>query len=404
MITITKTPYNYAPSQNPMIWEFTSNNPDTLYFQIFIKEAGTNKIISKNKIYIPPGSNKSFIDIQKIIDNLTVTQIDNTPTILSNLKGTVSYYLEVEGIDSNGVISDAKITTTTYHSFNGKLNNFDLFNGIMNSHFMQKGYQNLFLSDKPTFSYLHYAQTEHLYFLADNSSNVTTITFFLNYKNGTSVTHMMDFTNPQNRLLHRINLSPRTLIDILGFNLNSIKNLSIYLSDDDGVQMSEMRQYHIINYSCKQTICNVNWINEFGGMSSNTFMSPKETKSVEKISYYGNGYLERENGVFSPFQRIINTSVNNSYNITSQVLNDAEFDAITNIINSRNVFVELSSGELYPIVLDNNSIEVLKKKYTKKHNRLNLNFTSNANLKLDLIVVPQEIVQQGFDYFLDFIL
>ncbi|VTP97600.1 Uncharacterised protein [Sphingobacterium daejeonense] len=35
---------------------------------------------------------------------------------------------------------------------------------------------------------------------------------------------------------------------------------------------------------------------------------------------------------------------------------------------------------------------------------MNLEFTSNANLKLELFLVPAEIVSEGFDYNLDFFL
>lgn len=404
MITITRQPYLYAPSQNAMIWEFTCDNNNTLYYNVLVKKAVTNEILIKTTIYLPPSSNKSFIDIQAIIDAQTSTPIDNSDNVLVNLDGVISYYLEITGIDNAGNITEPKLTTGINHAFNGKLNNFDLFNNLMNSYFLQKGYEHKFLSDRPTFSFLHYVQKEHLYFLADNTSDVGNITFFLTYKNGTEQTHMMDFTNPQNKKLHRLNLSPRSLSEQIGFDLQNLKTITVYIADNDGVQMSEDRTYNLMVYNCNQTLCNINWINEFGGMTSNTFISPRETKSSTKNVINTNGYLNRINGVYQPFQKVVNTSIANRYIITSQVLSDEEYDAFSSIINSRNVYTELNSGELYPIVLDTNNIDVLKKKYTKTRNRMNLEFTSNANLKLELFLVPAEIVSEGFDYNLDFFL
>lgn len=404
MITITRQPYLYAPSQNPMIWQFTCDNSNTLYYNVLVKKAVTNEILIKTAINLPPTSNTSFIDIQSIIDAQTTTPIDNSDNVLVNLDGVFSYYLEVTGIDNTGNVTEPKITTGINHAFNAKLNNFDLFNNLINSYFLQKGYQHKFLSDRPTFNYLHYVQKEHFYFLTDNSSNLGNITFFLTYKTGVEQTHMLDFTNPQNKKLHRLNLSPRSLSDQIGFDLQNLKTMSIYLADNDGVQMSETRTYNLMTYNCNQTLVNINWLNEFGGMTSNTFIAPKETKQSTKNVINGNGYLSRVNGVYQPFQKVINTTNTNRYSISSQILSDEEFDALSSIIHSRSVFTELTSGELYPIVLDTNSVEVLKKKYTRRPNRINLEFSSNANLKLELFLVPAEIVQAGFDYNLDFFL
>lgn len=139
MITITRTPYKYAPSQNPMIWEFTTDNSNTIYFNVTVYDKNNNIIIN-NKIYVSPSSNSSFIDLSKIIDNLVTTPINNSENIIENLDGTVEYYLTITGINAQGNVSDTAITTSRYYAFNGMLNNFDLYNDSINSYFMQSGY------------------------------------------------------------------------------------------------------------------------------------------------------------------------------------------------------------------------------------------------------------------------
>ncbi|WP_166334608.1 hypothetical protein [Sphingobacterium chungjuense] len=404
MIQITKQPYTYAPSQNPMVFEFTTDNANTLYFDLIIKRSGSNEILSKLKLFIAPNARTSYTDISKIIDNITSTPIDNRSQFLSNLNGTVTYIVEVTGISATGTTTDNKVTSGTFHAFNGRLNNFDLFNNKMNSYFIQSGYQHSFLSDKPTASYLHYVANEHLYFLADNTSGIANIRTVLSYKDGTSRTINTAFTNPSNHKLHRLNLSPRTLSSQLNFQVRNLKNLKVSLHNSAGTAISEIRQYNIVNYQCGISICNVNWINEFGGMSSNTFQAPKERKQIEKTTYNTNGYLERTNGVYSPIQKVISNRITNTYNITSQSLTDQEFTYMSSIINSRDVYCELAgSGELYPIVLDTSSVDVLKRKYTKQHNRMILDFSSNANLSLEMMQIPEVVVKAGFDYDLDII-
>jgi len=370
---------------------------------VIIKEGGTNKILSKNKIYIAPNSNKSYIDISKVLDNLVKTPIDNSDTILKNLNGTVSYFLEVTGVSGSGAVTDTKITTSVMSCFNGKLNNFDLYNGVMNAYYMQTGYISKFLTDRATASYLHYTANEHLYFLADADSDVFQIKIQYQYHNNSLSTYSLPFKD-NGQLLHRLNLSPSALGNTIGLDLDNLKNIKVWLENTGGVAISQIRQYNLINYQCGLSIANINWINDFGGLSSNTFIAPKETKQVSKTTLNTNGYLNRVAGVYSPIEKVLSANINNQYNITSQVLTDEEFNTISNIINSRNVYAELTNGDLYPINLTTTAVEVLKKKYTKRHNRIELNFTSNANLNLDLFQVSITVINQGFDYNFDIIL
>ncbi|VTP97609.1 Uncharacterised protein [Sphingobacterium daejeonense] len=54
MITITRQPYLFSPSQNPMIWEFSCDNNNTLYYNVLVKKAVTNEILIKTTIYFTP--------------------------------------------------------------------------------------------------------------------------------------------------------------------------------------------------------------------------------------------------------------------------------------------------------------------------------------------------------------
>ncbi|WP_313235699.1 hypothetical protein [Sphingobacterium multivorum] len=402
-ITITKQPYRYAPTQNAMIFEFETDNTNTLYFNVIVKEANTNKILSKNNVFIAPNGEKKYIDISKTLDNLVSTPIDNSTNLFKNLGGTLGYYLEVQGISATGQITDEKITTPITYAFNGKLNEFDLYNNVINDYYISTGFVGKFLTDRPKASYLHYSANEHLYFLADDQSGIYQIKIEYQYFNNTVNTFSLPIST-NGELLHRINLSPKNLDDQIGLNLFSLKNFKVWLEDINGNKITEVRQYNIVNYKCGISVCNLNWINQYGGLSSNAFIAPKETKQVTRTTYDTNGYLNRNYGVYTPTQTILKNDINNQYSILSQNLTDEEYDVITNIINSRNVYTQLVDGDLYPINLNTTSLQVLQKKYTKKQNRIELSFSSNTNLKLVEFQVADAVLKDGFNYNFDIIL
>lgn len=403
-ITITKQPYKVAPSQNSMIWEFSTDNSSTLYFNVIIKNNKNKNIIAKNKIFIAPATNRSYIDISKILDNLVVTPINNSSNLLINLTGTVEYIIEVNGVDTNNIITDTKITTGVNYAYNGKLNGFDVYDNLINDYYIQQGQTSKFLTNRDSASYLHYATNEHLYFLANNESKVKNINIKYTYKDNTTFDFFIPFTNLNDELLHRINLSPKNLEQTTGVELLNILNFKIWLTDVDGNRISEEKQYNLINYSCGISTANLNWINEYGGLSSNTFQAPKEIYQNTKTTFAGNGHLNRVAGVYNSINKVLNTNVNNTYNITSQALTDSEFENLANIINSRNVYTQLTNGDLYPVIVTTSSINILKKKYTKKHNRLELNFVADSNLNLSKIETPITIINKGFDYNFNIIL
>ncbi|MEJ5092788.1 hypothetical protein, partial [Sphingobacterium faecium] len=67
MITIIQQPPQFAPSRNQIIYEFTTDNSGTLYFNIIVRNAKNDDIIAKNKIYIAPDSKSSSINLNPLL-------------------------------------------------------------------------------------------------------------------------------------------------------------------------------------------------------------------------------------------------------------------------------------------------------------------------------------------------
>jgi len=399
-ITITQKPFKYAPTQNPIIFRFYTNNPNTVYFIVKVLD-NTGKLLSKNKVFIPPdGKRTNFIDLSMILDNYVVTEVDNDNELLVNLSGTVSYTVNVTGVDITGRVTDIQVDSDVYYAFNSKYNAFDVYNDAINSYYMVTGRQSDFLSDKHTRSSLHILQREFLYFLADNASSVGSVKIKMTYKGGDTINKTIEFNNPSNRLIHRLNLTPQVLATQLGLSLVRLRNITVWLESKTGMRMSTERVYDVCAYGCGVDLVNLIWVNKLGGMTSHTFINPREVKSSDKTNLDTNGYLDLNKRTYKPLIKTIDNKILNTYTMTTTRLSDYDFRVLSEIIFSKEVYIELTDGNLYPVQLKTDRIDIMQKKYNRTLSRLELQFDADSNLTLDLFNKEGD----GFDYDLDIIL
>lgn len=402
MITITKQPNNYSPSNNSIVWEFATDNDETLYFNIIVRQtqnsqsSGVDPILSKNKIYIPPASNKSHIDISRVLDNLTSTQVTNTDNQIENLDGVVSYYLEIKGVNAKGEITDETIFSDPFHAYNGGVN---LYKSLEPANtFLHHDSIGECLTSFGTEIKLHHSNRFHLYFLANNTSHLAYFQQVINFKTGTQQIRNIAFTNHRDKNLHRLQISVRKIaeeFDVLESDINSIY-VTAYSSANQ--PMTEEFKFYNVSYPCGTSTVNIHWENTKGGYDSYAFINPKKSISVERQTIKTNQLLSKENGIYSPLTRTVKVNKTINYNVTTAKLSDTEFDVLAEIIASKNVYVETLAKELIPIHIQETNINILQKRFTKEHNRMAITFAVPDTIDINTITDVDDV---GFDYVLD---
>ena len=387
-LSITQTPQYISPTSNPIIFKVEDDNVNVVFFRVIVREVGTNEILGVHKIFKTPTSSGNFVDVSLRLRDLTFTEIDNETTMYAKMNGAVNYYLDIMSIGRDGSVIGDVLTTQSYWAYNGggglvSSVGFDVTDWYMNLAQVGVKYAD-FLTSKPTISNVFTFQKDMFYFLADENSGVDRLLVNVYDKGGNlikAIDEPIVITN--SNILHRIYLQPNTLALSYNFDVTKVDKIVFWLADSNGTQVSKVRTSVISNsYSCSYDKVNMLWENEQGGIDTFTFVNPKETKTVNRQIFKGNGYVESIANVYKSVDSVVDLTYDSVYSMTTLPLTDSEYKTISNILTSRNTYVELSDGSVWGVLVNDTSVNVRKRKYEQGALRYNLSFKSLSNLDI----------------------
>jgi hypothetical protein len=170
--------------------------------------------------------------------------------------------------------------------------------------------------------------------------------------------------------MYRFQVSPKKL-QLSGSTIPVGTTYSVYLADGSGVKISETRQYIVEDVDCNLDYVNLFFTNQVGGIDTIQMINPRlnygNTKSIIKRTSLDvtatDVYVT--NGIYNPEKQIYANTLNSTVALYTKPLNDIESEWLIELINSQNVWIELSNGELLPVVLTTNDYQLKKQKYTR---------------------------------------
>lgn len=377
-ISINKQPSKYSPSNNPLFLSVQTSNPNVVYFSITVKSGSA--IVTDLKIYpTPDAPTVGEIDLSNILRNYTSTPINNSSGFISSFtNGYLNYSIEV----ADNVGSTLTINNLTVYNADLTDSEFALF-GYRN-HYVNPITTAKFLSTKPSIDKINPWSKEFLYFLADGDSTIARVKIITYNKDGVATSYETAFSAGTAKL-HRLNISPKHLKTTLAIDFDAVVRFEVYLTDSSNKVLSEVKSFTCINLPCGNEPVNVVWINKYGGLDSFTFINPKENKTIKRSTYKTNKYINHSisnNGVINQSEKTYNVSSTSDYTLNSPILNDWEFVFLTDMLASEQVYVELTDGSLYPIILKTTSAEVKRKRYQTTSPRFQFSYEAESNLNL----------------------
>ncbi|MDY0906577.1 hypothetical protein [Pedobacter sp. CFBP9032] len=389
MITIVKTPSEYTPAGNPIIFQITSDNPSIIYFNVQLLEVPSGNTINFFNFHVRPDYlNGVSFNLSSILSNLVDTKINNSSQAIAAAisDATVSYRLIItEKLNSNGSI----VNGDTYNNGNDKftiwdaelstplITNYNQDNWVANSNGRAK-----FLSLKDNVSKQSSTSTEHLYFL--NKNNLAKQCRIRTF-NSAGVQNQLYLPALPGGDMLRLNVAPKVINKLFNTDFASVDHYRIDLLDGNGNVVSEEKVYKYVNNKCTLQPINILFTNSLGGVESFTFFNPIETVNVTKtnlkthVLQMNNGvYGDSRDGIINPSQRTINVTSTSSFKVFSDVLTDHETIMLQELITSKNVYIELSDNQtLMPISIINNNYQVLLRRTNGfKLNRLEITYTT----------------------------
>ena len=413
-ITIDTQPQLFT-TLNACIWKVSSPRLTIIAFVVQIIDAETSDVIATKQYATLPMSVQSatfdiaptlasVVDYQLRHDGIVEESIDRT--VKSYILGITEIYLDEEGVRTEGdfLASDQKFIFLAYLS-RPKFADFQ-YNDYV---FLQGDPAAKFLSNRPVVSNIYYSGLEYLYLLTGATGKIRLR--FYKRSIGLMAEHIIPINFPS--VGHRLNLSPAALQAyygtglVIGYGLEfteeytdvfgtlfTIADIDYYtvqmLSAADAVA-SELRTYVIKKDECVKKSVQVLFSNNLGGFDSMTLHYPRKVVSSAKTTIKANtlqidsegNYYDRRNGVFNQEEVVTSSKSTNAFSFLSDPLSDEMAEFATTLIESDNVYIKLSTGDLFPVSVQAQDYEVKLRRYSTDNNRLSLSFrVSDINFSL----------------------
>lgn len=394
MVTLITQPQLFTPSENPVLFQFTTSESNTLYFNIQMVQASSGALIVNDKAYVTPiNTSGSEYDISDVMRSLVKWDINTGTSSLwgsltrpvNNFKLNISEYgLTGSRIEQIG----ATLSTDAYYTWDARLrrNDFSIYNYLDYVATEGNTSSNItFLTDKPNWTKVNGKSFEQLYFLKSPTYSVKYDFRF--YKQNAQVGNESGTISSTYSMVN-LSVAPRDLKLHYNYDYDSY---SVKLITTDGLKTkSNTRFYKCVPLPpiCNVETFNVIWVNKFGGIDSYQFVQPVETRKVERVTIQKNiykydsnlNYTDRQRNILNNSDEIIYTKPNSEYKVYTQPLNDDEAYWLSGLLESKQVFIEISTDKrtLYPCIVNESTYEI-KKRLLTKTGFLQVQFTFKIN-------------------------
>lgn len=374
---VVKSPQSITPAYNPVIYQFASDFPNILYFNVEVRDFASNTLIVSDKAYITPvnltGTDYDFSDIAR---NLVKWQIRNNQGVIQPITQSVrDVYLNVTEVGLVGVTMSqlgATYSLNPVRVWNADLNRVNFSTYKWDDYLMSNASTNTpFLTEKPNYYKLNAKSREFLYYLKTNSVDLNLD--IRKYTKSGQLVDLKQFTFSSSAGMMRLDISPKLInATYAGFYADGFR-YQVSLSYQ-GSRRSQVKWYLYEDpVDCSLELVNVLWENNLGGIDCYQFVQPVEERSVERaiIENYPYGYdangvfTDITNSVFAQNERIINVNLNSQFTCWTKGLTNEENNWIAGLLSSRNVWVELNDSRIYPVALVETNYKINKKQYDR---------------------------------------
>jgi hypothetical protein len=383
-ITFKQSPQKYTPSNNDILFQVESDSINLNHFIVEVKNA-SGVIISTLKLRpTPTYKTGAFFNLNRILSaNTTLVKSDNIVEYTSDVVG-YSVRITTYSLDASlGVLptGDENNYIGSF-VFNAELP-VDMF-----STYSYTGYAatstgtGRFLTNRPVQADLPPVATEYLYYLNDAKANKARFIYY--YSTGATVTRNVALT--VSRKMGRLNISPLVL-EASGVDLTDLIYFTVDLLDVNNI-VAVNPVYRYLKKYCSINNIQIHWKNDLGGVDSYLFKNIRETVNTTKItagaSPYrmnaSNLYTNNEGNIFNPSEVVLKSDTTSTYTVVSEYLTNEEARWITGIISSKEVYVLLDNGKLYPVQVKDTSANIQNTRYNNQLNQFEFSFTAPSGV------------------------
>ncbi len=414
MILVQSQPQVYS-TINSALFKVTSDRENILQFKVNVYDADSGLVMfTKKYATLPMVENGTVFNIAPELSSFIDFQLNISGNILEEVSKVLKRYnVEVKeiyrNVDGNMQEGDTLYLNEDFFIWSGNVSRTD-FNNFDYERYVSNSGDTLaaFLNKKPVRSATRFTDTQYLYLLSTVAAKVA-ITL---YKRPGNVVGYHEVTGIAQDKAYRLSVSPEVLIATYGadiftnggseftdefniqfgspVNIGAADYYTVRLLDNAGVTLTETRTFELKKENCLQSF-NMIFGNDLGGFDSMVFYNPKQTIGVARKTIDANpyqfdeagNYTSANAGIYNPEQVIISTEKQSTFSIVSEVLGDAYAYYAKALVESERVYIKLSTGELYPVLVQETDYNINKAKLNTNNSRLTVNFKlSDVNINL----------------------
>lgn len=282
-VTIHQTPASYTPSDNPIVWTFSSNQTAQPNF-VYVVKVYINNVLVKNEMVFPENGIYAKYDASDWASNAC-----NTPTISADLIVNANNYCQVKitVVERYGVTpaDQASAAASNIVAFKARMNDDDYINWDPADYIF--GTNAKFMTNFPytTISPKVRAEDEQIrLMLINNGNNVSLAIRLYDAAGGLLASGAYGFTSAAFKIL-MINATPSVIVaESIGINQSDFE-AAAYYTIGDTLDVADFRID--IDTSCVyRTYKRFHFMTQWGSIESYSFglISRKEAK-IESFSY-----------------------------------------------------------------------------------------------------------------------
>lgn len=283
-VTITQQPTDWSPSDNPLLYEFSSNQTTQPNFSFIVRTYVAGVLTAEDKVFVERGT-KAHYDASTVVKNAI-----QRPNINSGLYTEANYsnevYVKIYENYGTTPTDHASATSTTINVFKACFSN-----KVWKSWDATDWVGLKYLTNVPRNETMYQSYGDYiLNIITDGIPNELLINAY--DSNGSLID---SYSETQSFLISQVNLSPQNLAGIM-----TLTGLSYYTVQVEG---SEMFTIHLHPYVLQTDMCNspyvLQWLNEFGSYDQFIFDHNIEFSGSVKERTYGKQFGNWVSGSFT---------------------------------------------------------------------------------------------------------
>jgi len=393
-------PQRITPAANTINWSFGSNLSSIVYFDVKIYEASSSGLIAALKYHTTPDKpNGATVDISGILKSYVQPEFkDYTNNLVDTFtKPVFKYYLTITEryLSGNNILVGATFTSSVYTIFHAELDRVSFRYYRAPEYLVAAGKTINFMTTKPNKGYVNFYSDEGLYFLNESFPSLRASYRFYD-KAGTEIFSHDTLVTASTKLLHRINCSPSFLASELGVEFENVSSYRVFLSDNTGTILSEVRVFNFVELNCNQIPVNIYWQNKYGGIDTYQFINPIQDLQVSKVSVKKNPYrktfigsiVDTDNNVFNAVEEIINSNGTVNMTVNTKQLSDKESTWLSSILTSKRIWMRAQMDFYIPLTLVESSYQASQRKYLDTPNTKKFTFKLSEGMDIDFRATP----------------